>query len=77
MLRETVQFYTLAESHEKVFLNFFIMKCECFSFQLSTKTIEIVQQINEQNSQQLQSSIDKLINGRVFLPFPMLITSFL
>ncbi|EFP08591.1 hypothetical protein CRE_29258 [Caenorhabditis remanei] len=46
MLRETVQFYTLAESHEK----------------LSTKTIEIVQQINEQNSQQLQSSIDKLIN---------------
>lgn len=46
MLRETVQFYTLAESHQ----------------QLSAKTIEIVQQINEQNSQQLQSSIDKLIN---------------
>ncbi|UMM36442.1 hypothetical protein L5515_008606 [Caenorhabditis briggsae] len=46
MLRETVQFYTLAESHQR----------------LSTKTIEIVEQINEQNSQQLKSSIDKLIN---------------
>ncbi|EGT39528.1 hypothetical protein CAEBREN_31600 [Caenorhabditis brenneri] len=52
MLRETVQFYTLAESHQQV----------NFSSELSAKTIEIVQQINEQNSQQLQSSIDKLIN---------------
>ncbi|CAI2353812.1 unnamed protein product [Caenorhabditis sp. 36 PRJEB53466] len=46
MLRETVQFYTLAESHEK----------------MTAKTIEIVQQVNGQNSAQLQSSIDKLIN---------------
>ncbi|CAI5451883.1 unnamed protein product [Caenorhabditis angaria] len=46
LLRETLQFYKMASTHEK----------------LTTKTLEIIGQLNANNADQIRNSVDKLVN---------------